>query len=92
MIGVLESLLRTASLRGNIPSLECLFFVGNCGFEMLPIGTVVEWGFLWSILNLTEPPKTPGPLRIPMYVKIMGRDVPFPLVVRRLPPGHGLQP
>ena len=27
-------------------------------------------------------PAPAGPLRIPMYVKIMGRDVPFPLVVR----------
>ena len=29
----------------------------------------------------------PGPLRIPMYVKIVGREVPFPLVVR--PPDRG---
>lgn len=27
-----------------------------------------------------------GPLRIPMYVKIVGREVPFPLVVRSTPP------
>ncbi|CAE7901286.1 HYDIN [Symbiodinium sp. KB8] len=34
------------------------------------------------VITVTLTAHTAGPLRIPMYVKIMGRDVPFPLVVR----------
>ena len=39
----------------------------------------ISRGYGWFNTSL------PGPLRIPMYVKIVGREVPFPLVVRRHP-------
>ena len=34
------------------------------------------------VITVTLTAHTAGPLRIPMYVKIVGREVPFPLVVR----------